>query len=62
MVSPSKKKVVRAQRITSLEGYMASNLHECVRNGIGSLSTIRRDLPIPVLYETFSKDYEYEYE
>ena len=25
--SPSKKKVVRAQRITSLEGYMARNLH-----------------------------------
>ena len=33
---------------------MASNLHACVGNGIGSLSTIRRDLPIPVLYETIS--------
>ena len=28
-LSPSKKKVVRAQRITSLEGYMASNLSAC---------------------------------
>ena len=27
--SPSKKKVERAQRITSLEGYMARNLHAC---------------------------------
>ena len=29
-LSPSKKKVVRAQRITSLEGYMARNLRACV--------------------------------
>ena len=47
---------LRAQRITSLEGYMARNLHACVGNGIGTLSTIRRDLPIPVLYETITKD------
>ena len=35
---------------------MARNLVGCVRNGIGSLRTIRRDLPIPVLYETITKD------
>ena len=27
-----------------------------MRNVIGTMSTIRRDLPIPVLYETITKD------
>ena len=32
-----------------------------MRNGIGTLSTIRRDLPIPVLNETMTKDVQYQY-
>ena len=28
----------------------------CVSNGIGTMSTIRRDIPIPVLYETITKN------
>ena len=53
-ISPSKKKVVRVQRVTSFGRVygMARNWHECVCSGNGTMSTIRRDLPIPVLYET----------